>query len=62
MTGWLSEANEIPGNLMIPPGGDPHNLASKRSSSVLARTMIWIITDKHSLYLENILFPSSENF
>ena len=29
MTGWLSETNEIPGNLMIPPGGDPHNLAIK---------------------------------
>ena len=57
-----SETNGIPGNSMIPPGRDPHNLASKRSSSVLARAMIVIITDKHSLYLEDKSISSSADF
>ena len=46
----------------IPLERDPHNLASKRSSSVLARTMIWIITDEQSLYLEDKSISFSADF
>ena len=54
-----SETNGIPGNLMIPPGRDPHNLASKRSSSVLARTNIHYIWRTNLFLLPRTFFISA---